>query len=285
MTEQRTDTSLGKVGRYAVIGNPIAHSKSPIIHAEFAAQTGQALEYERVLAPLDGFAATVEAMRLNGFNGANVTVPFKLKAFQLAHHLTDRALDAGAVNTLTFNDMGITGDNTDGAGIVRDIQENLAISIVGKRVLLIGAGGAAEGVLHPILACSPVLLVITNRTLDKAISMVKRVEEQGEYRLVSVNAYAFDDLHDQAFDIVINATSTGLTDTLLPLPATIFATQALAYDMMYGRETPFMAFARSCGANVKDGLGMLIEQAAEAFFVWRGVRPETHAVMQMIRNL
>lgn len=285
MTEQRTDTSLGKVGRYAVIGNPIAHSKSPIIHTEFAAQTGQVLEYERVLAPLDGFAATVEAMRLNGFNGANVTVPFKLEAFQLAQHLTDRALDAGAVNTLTFNDMGITGDNTDGAGIVRDIQDNLAISIAGKRVLLIGAGGAAEGVLHPILACSPVLLVITNRTLDKAISMVKRVEEQGEYRLVSVSAYAFDDLHDQAFDIVINATSTGLTDTLLPLPATIFATQALAYDMMYGRETPFMAFARSCGANVKDGLGMLVEQAAEAFFVWRGVRPETHAVMQMIRSL
>ncbi|MGZ8261986.1 MAG: shikimate dehydrogenase, partial [Methylotenera sp.] len=180
---------------------------------------------------------------------------------------------------------GVTGDNTDGAGIVRDIEQNLRIPIAGKRILLIGAGGAAEGVLHPLLACSPALLVIANRTLDKAISMVKKVEEQGEYRFVSVNAYAFDDLHGQEFDILINATSTGLSDTLLPLPATIFSKNCLAYDMMYGRETPFMAFARSHGANVADGLGMLVEQAAEAFYVWRGVRPETQSVMQEIRIL
>lgn len=273
------------IDRYAVIGNPIAHSKSPMIHEAFARNTAQQLEYGRVLAPLDAFADTVEAMRMNGFKGANVTVPFKLEAFQLANKLTERAHDAGAVNTLIFSDEGITGDNTDGAGIVRDIEKNLQIPITGKRVLLIGAGGAAEGVLHPILACSPALLVITNRTLDKALTMVKKVEEQGEYRFISVNAYAFDDLHGQEFDIVINATSTGLTDTLLPLPTSIFSSQALAYDMMYGRETPFMAFARQQGAQVADGLGMLVEQAAEAFYVWRGVRPETQSVMQQIRSL
>jgi shikimate dehydrogenase len=282
MNEPQLNVSID---HYAVIGNPIAHSKSPMIHEAFARNTGQQLEYGRVLAPLDAFVDTVEAMRMNGFKGANVTVPFKLEAFQLANKLTERAHDAGAVNTLIFSDEGITGDNTDGAGIVRDIEQNLQIPIAGMRVLLIGAGGAAEGVLHPILACSPALLVITNRTLDKALSMVKKVEEQGEYRFISVNAYAFDDLHGQEFDIVINATSTGLTDTLLPLPASIFSSQALAYDMMYGRETPFMAFARQQNAQVADGLGMLVEQAAEAFYVWRGVRPETQSVMQQIRSL
>jgi shikimate dehydrogenase len=268
---------------YAVIGHPIEHSKSPIIHAAFAKSTGQNVQYERVLAPLDGFAQTVKALQQKGYKGVNVTVPFKFEAFQLADRLTERAHDAGAVNTLLFSPEGIVGDNTDGAGLVRDIEQNLHIAITGKRVLLIGAGGAAEGVLHPILAQSPALLVITNRTLDKALSMVKKVEEQGDYRYVSVNAYAFEDLSDQQFDIVINATSTGLTDSTLPLPSTIFAPNALAYDMMYGRETPFMTFADQQGAQVADGLGMLVEQAAEAFFVWRGIRPVTQAIMQQMR--
>jgi shikimate dehydrogenase len=268
---------------YAVIGHPIEHSKSPIIHAAFAKATGQNVQYERVLAPLDGFAQTVKALQQKGYKGVNVTVPFKFEAFQLADRLTERAHDAGAVNTLLFSPEGIVGDNTDGAGLVRDIEQNLHIAITGKRVLLIGAGGAAEGVLHPILAQSPALLVITNRTLDKALSMVKKVEEQGDYRYVSVNAYAFEDLSDQQFDIVINATSTGLTDSTLPLPSTIFAPNALAYDMMYGRETPFMTFAYQQGAQVADGLGMLVEQAAEAFFVWRGIRPVTQAIMQQMR--
>lgn len=268
---------------YAVIGHPIEHSKSPIIHAAFAKETGQYLQYERILAPLDGFAHTVQTLQQQGYKGANVTVPFKFEAFQLAHHLTERAHDAGAVNTLIFSPEGIVGDNTDGAGLVRDIEQNLHIKISGKRVLLIGAGGAAEGVLHPILAQSPALLVITNRTLDKALSMVKKVEEQGDYRYVSVNAYAFEDLSGQQFDIVINATSTGLTDSTLPLPSTIFAPNALAYDMMYGRETPFMTFAYQHGAQVADGLGMLVEQAAEAFFVWRGIRPVTQVIMQQMR--
>ncbi|MGZ8258833.1 MAG: shikimate dehydrogenase, partial [Methylotenera sp.] len=179
MTDQYIEP-LNDIDRYAVVGNPIAHSKSPLIHEAFAKQTNQNISYERVLAPLDGFADTVQALRMSGFKGANVTVPFKIEAFHLANQLTERANDAGAVNTLIFNDEGVTGDNTDGAGIVRDIEQNLRIPIAGKRILLIGAGGAAEGVLHPLLACSPALLVIANRTLDKAISMVKKVEEQGE---------------------------------------------------------------------------------------------------------
>jgi shikimate dehydrogenase len=180
--------------------------------------------------------------------------------------------------------QGILGDNTDGVGLVRDITENIGVSIKGKRVLLIGAGGASEGVLHPLLAAQPELLIITNRTLDKAINMVKRVEARGEMLYVSIDAYAFDDLAGQQFDIVINATSAGLTDSQLPLPASIFAPGALAYDMMYGRVTPFMAFAHQHGASVFDGLGMLIEQAAEAFYIWRGVRPDTAPVIEMFKH-
>lgn len=270
--------------QYAVIGNPISHSQSPKIHAQFAIQTQQHLNYSAVLAPLDGFANTIHALIAHGFQGVNVTVPFKLEAFALADHLTERAMDAGAVNTLIFDANGITGDNTDGAGIVRDITQNLHLSLQDKRILLIGAGGAAEGVVHPILACAPALLVITNRTLDKALTMVKKIEAQGDYQLVSVNAYAFDDLHDQAFDVVINATSAGLNDSVLAIPKTIFAPNALAYDMMYGRMTPFMQLAKQQGATVADGLGMLVEQAAEAFYVWRGIRPQTANMMATIRQ-
>ncbi len=269
---------------YAVIGNPIAHSKSPVIHHAFAELTHQDIQYERVLAPLDDFAGTVHSLIAQGFKGANVTVPFKLEAYAMANQLTERAQDAGAVNTLAFTPQGIIGDNTDGVGLVRDITENIGVLIKGKRVLLIGAGGASEGVLHPLLAAQPELLIITNRTLDKAINMVKRVEARGEMLYVSVDAYAFDDLAGQQFDIVINATSAGLTDSQLPLPASIFAPGALAYDMMYGRVTPFMAFAHQHGASVFDGLGMLIEQAAEAFYIWRGVRPDTAPVIEMFKH-
>ena len=269
---------------YAVIGNPIEHSKSPVIHHAFAQLTHQDIQYERVLAPLDGFAHTVHGLIAQGFKGANVTVPFKLEAFAMANRLTERAQDAGAVNTLIFDAQGIIGDNTDGIGLVRDITKNIGVSFSGKRVLLIGAGGASEGVLHPILAAQPELLIITNRTLDKALNMVKRVEARGELLYVSVSAYAFDDLHGQQFDIVINATSAGLSDSQLPLPSGIFASNALAYDMMYGRITPFMTFAKQQGAIVFDGLGMLIEQAAEAFFVWRGVHPLTAPVIEMFKQ-
>jgi len=269
---------------YAVIGNPIEHSKSPLIHHAFAQLTHQDIQYERVLAPLDGFAETVHGLISHGFKGANVTVPFKLEAFAIANRLTERAQDAGAVNTLIFDAEGIIGDNTDGVGLVRDITHNIGVSFAGKRVLLIGAGGASEGVLHPILAEQPALLIITNRTLDKALNMVKRVEARDEMVFVSINAYAFDDLHGQQFDIVINATSAGLTDSHLPLPRGIFAPNALAYDMMYGRITPFMAFALQHGATVFGGLGMLIEQAAEAFSVWRRIRPPTAPVIEMFKQ-
>lgn len=270
--------------RYAVIGNPVAHSKSPLIHAAFARQTAQDMHYEKILAPLQGFAATLQTLVEAGYRGANVTVPFKLEAYRLAQRLSERAMDAGAVNTLIFHEGEIIGDNTDGIGLVRDVQQNIGCSFQGSRVLLIGAGGAAEGVLHPVLEQQPQLLVISNRTLDKALQMVKKVEQQGDFRYVSVNAHAFDDLPGQSFDIVINATSSGLTDSELPLPPDIFAPGALAYDLMYGRETPFMAFARCHGAaSVADGLGMLVEQAAESFFQWRRVMPATSPVITQLR--
>jgi len=274
------------IKHFAVIGNPVAHSKSPQIHLSFAEQTGLQIEYVRVLSPLDSFPQTVISLHQAGYSGANVTVPFKLEAFALANQLTERAMDAGAVNTLVFNANGIVGDNTDGAGLVQDIEKNIGVNFHSKRVLLIGAGGASEGVLHPILEQQPAMLIITNRTLDKALSMVKKVEEKGEFKFVSVNAYAFDDLQGQEFDIVINATSVGLTDTKLPLPEDIFAQNALAYDMMYGKETAFMSFAREHGAQIiSDGLGMLVEQAAEAFYVWHGIRPHTGSVIASMKNL
>lgn len=271
--------------KYAVLGNPIAHSKSPVIHHAFAAQTAQDIKYEKVLAPLDAFKSTVEALIARGFKGANVTVPFKAEAFALADKLTARAQDAGAVNTLLFTDDGIIGDNTDGVGLVRDIEHNLGVSIAGKRVLLIGAGGAADGVLYPILAQRPSLLVIANRSMDKALKMVEKVETRGDFLFVSVNAHAFDELTGQSFDIVINATSTGISDTQLPLPDGLFAPNALAYDMMYGKETPFICYAKAQGAGkVVGGLGMLIEQAAEAFYLWRGVRPNTAPVIESFEH-
>lgn len=270
--------------KYAVIGNPISHSKSPQIHTEFAKQTNQNMSYEAVLAPLDGFEAKVRELIKQGYKGANVTVPFKFEAFRFANQLERRAQDAGAVNTLLFKG-GVVGDTTDGVGLIRDIQQNLATQMRGKRVLLIGAGGAAEGVLHPILETDPSLLVVTNRTLEKATAMVKKIEMQAGHRLTTLKWQAFEDLAGEKFDIVINATSTGLTDTALPIPKSIFAKNCLAYDMMYGRETPFMAQARVAGAQVSDGLGMLVEQAAEAFFIWRGVRPETAPVIAMLRNV
>jgi len=270
------------VDKYAVIGNPIGHSKSPIIHKAFAEQTGEDISYEAILAPLDGFEATIQSLIAQGYKGANVTVPFKFEALNLVYP-SNRALDEVAVNTLRFLGGEIRGDSTDGAGLIRDIQQNLGITIAGKRVLLLGAGGAADGVLQPLLNELPASLVITNRTVDKAQTMVKKILSKN-HNAFSLTACAFDNLSDAQFDIVINATSTGLTDTALPIPSSVFASGCLAYDMMYGRETPFMKQAREAGAQVADGLGMLVEQAAEAFYIWRGVRPRTQPVIQQLRS-
>ena len=261
--------------RYAVFGHPIAHSKSPLIHAAFARQTGQDMTYEAVLAPLDGFAASVAAFIAAGGRGANVTVPFKEQAYKLADRLTPRAERAGAVNTLKFDADGILGDNTDGAGLVADLSRNLKRPLAGRRILLLGAGGAARGVIEPLLDQQPAALIIANRT-------VSRAQELAELFGRGVIARGFDGI-DTPFDVVINATAASLAGELPPLSPRVFTANTLAYDMMYGRETPFLTFARSHGAATADGLGMLVEQAAEAFFLWRGVRPDTAPVIASLR--
>ena len=266
--------------KYAVIGNPIAHSKSPIIHEAFAKQTGQEICYERILAPLDSFNKTVAELVANGYKGANVTVPFKFEAYSLCQVRSPQALMAGAVNTMIFDGTQISGYNTDGDGLVTDIQQNLGRTIKNQRVLLLGAGGAAEGVFEPILNESPTILTIANRTIEKAALIVNKFVHHKTQSL----ACTFEDLQHQQFDIIINATSTGLTDTALPIPNHIFANDALAYDMMYGRETPFLQQAKAQNAVVADGLGMLVEQAALAFYLWRHVKPQTQTVIAMLRN-
>lgn len=270
--------------RYAVIGNPIAHSKSPDIHARFATQTNQNLRYERLLAPLDGFVATVRTFIEEGGKGANVTVPFKLEAYALATQLTERARAAGAVNTLGFSRdasgaVTILGDNTDGIGLVADIVRNAGVELGGKRILLLGAGGAACGVILPLLHGGPAELVIANRTAAKAQELAQQFAAHGNIR-----AETFAGLQD-GFDIIINATSASLGAELPPITPAVFTARSLAYDMMYGAvPTVFMDFARQHGALARDGLGMLVEQAAEAFLVWRGVRPDTAAVFTALRD-
>ena len=270
---------------YAVVGNPIAHSKSPWIHAAFARQTGQALVYQTLLAPLDGFEQSVTAFRIGGGRGLNVTVPFKLQAFALANHHTPRAEAAGAVNTLAFGPDGILGDNTDGAGLVRDLSFNLHCPLVGRRILLLGAGGATRGVLLPLLTSLPASLTIANRTASKAIALAERfIPHAGRAR---VDGCGFEELAGRRFDLVINATAASLADELPPLPPGLYAEGALAYDMMYGRgQTPFLRAALADGAaRVADGLGMLVEQAAESFTLWRGVRPDSAPVLAELRRL
>jgi len=278
--------------KYAVIGNPIAHSKSPQIHRMFAEQTGQDIRYEAILAPLDGFAATVERLRKEGYKGCSVTVPFKFEACRIVNGVSSEVMDAfdsgensDAINTLDFRNNELTGYNTDGTGLVRDITQNLKLKIAGKRVLLMGAGGAAYGVVHPLLDQQPQELVIANRTFENAIRFEKRIRGTAQFPVRSISVSSYPDLSEKLFDLVINATSSGLFNEMPPLPRGIFAPGALAYDMMYGRETPFMKFAREQGAAViSDGLGMLVEQAAESFFIWRGVRPDTARVIARLRK-
>lgn len=266
---------------YAVFGNPIAHSKSPAIHAAFARASGEVIVYEARLAAVDGFPQAISEFLAAAGKGANVTVPFKEEAFRLCTQLSERAARAGAVNTLRFDGGGIYGDNTDGAGLCRDITVNLACPLAGKRILLLGAGGAARGVIAPLLAGHPASLFIANRSAGKAEALAQSFSD-----IATVDAGNFAKMADKSFDLVINATSASLAGQSLPLPAGIFAADSLAYDMMYGKgETPFMAQAREQGAGrCADGLGMLVEQAAEVFFVWRGVRPETSALLADLRR-
>ncbi|MBY0268791.1 MAG: shikimate dehydrogenase [Burkholderiales bacterium] len=270
--------------RYAVIGNPVAHSQSPLIHAEFARQTGQDMVYERLLAPLDGFKETVQKFFSAGGKGLNVTVPFKHDAWALADVHRGDAPDAQAVNTLKSENGKLAGYNTDGIGLVTDIKQNLGFQIAGKRVLLLGAGGASHGVMFPLLREQAQTLVVANRTLEKAQTLVRSVDKRTGAVATSLDAVPYADLANSQFDIVINATSAGLSGEMPPLPGGVFAPGALAYDMVYGRDTPFMIFARNAGARAVDGLGMLVEQAAESFLIWRGVRPRTAAVIQKLRG-
>jgi len=270
---------------YAVVGNPVAHSVSPRIHAEFARQTGQDLDYVSLPAPLDGFAARIADFRSRGGKGVNVTLPFKHEAWQLAEAHAGYALAAGAVNTIDFRNGKIIGYNTDGVGLVQDIRENLRCAIKGKRVLLMGAGGATYGVMEPLLREHPEQLVAANRTLQKAIDLVGHFENLQRCSVRGVSARPYPELRYSRFDIVINATSAGLTDQMPPLPAGIFEPDSLAYDMVYGKRTPFMKFAAEHGARVSDGTGMLVEQAAESFFIWRGVRPQTAPVIALLKGV
>jgi shikimate dehydrogenase len=263
---------------YAVIGNPIAQSKSPLIHSRFAQSTGQAMAYTRLLGTVGAFATDVDAFRASGGRGLNVTAPFKLDAFAYATDLSEGAQLAGAVNALKFEGGKVHAENFDGVGLVNDIQRNLALPLAGKRVLLLGAGGATRGALLPILRQNPSALTIANRSVEKAQALVQSQLHAAGSVQFSASGYAG---LTTRFDVVINATSASLFGGLPPLPLLAFAPGCLAYEMVYGKgATPFLQLARSAGVHrLADGVGMLVEQAAEAFVWWRGVRPDTADVI------
>jgi len=270
--------------RLAVIGNPVAHSRSPQIHARFAAAAGHRVDYTRVEAPLDGFAATARAFAEAGAYGCNVTVPFKGDAFAACTRLSERARRARAVNTLLFEADGWYGDNTDGAGLVRDIESNAGVPLQGKRVLVLGAGGAAAGALDPLLAARPAALVVANRTVARAQALMERFADAAAALEVALSATSLENAGGD-FDILINATAASLQGDVPPLPPGTLGPGALALDMMYGAATlPFLRWARAQGAVARDGLGMLVEQAAEAYLLWLGVRPATFQVLTDLRR-
>lgn len=274
---------------YAVVGNPVAHSRSPFIHAQFARQTGHPVVYERRLCPLDGFEAALRSFAAGGGRGCNVTLPFKFEAARLAAHCSPRAALAGAANVLRFDSVDQSGwyaDNTDGIGLVRDIEHNAEVMLRGKRVLVVGAGGAGAGVLGPLLAARPATVVMANRSPAKAQALVAIHAHWALDHGVALSAAALDDLAtgDDTFDVLVNASSSSLQGATSPVPARVLAPGALAVDLMYGPAADaFIDWARSAGAVGRDGLGMLVEQAAEAFFTWRGIRPDTAPVLQALR--
>jgi shikimate dehydrogenase len=274
--------------RYAVAGNPVAHSRSPEIHALFAAQTGQDLVYERLLCPLDAFEATVRAFAAAGGRGCNITVPFKFEAHALARRLSPRAELAGACNVLRFNGGADSsdwfGDNSDGVGLARDIERNAGRPLRGQRLLLLGAGGAASGVLASLIERGPAEIVLANRSLDKAQALVSSHAGFAASHAVALRASALD-ATGEGFDMLINGTSASLAGAGVPVPAAALKPGALALDMMYGPAArPFLDWAAAQGFEGRDGLGMLVEQAAEAFFIWRGVMPESAPVLATLRQ-
>jgi shikimate dehydrogenase len=266
------------------MGNPVEHSKSPWIHARFAALTGQPLEYGKRLVPVDGFAAALRAFRADGGKGCNVTVPFKFEAAALADFRSERATLADACNTLRLEADGIHGDNTDGVGLVSDLQANADVALAGRDVLLLGAGGAAAGVLAPLLQARPRRLVVANRTLAKAQALVASHAALAGQAGAELQACALDAVRGN-FQVVINATATSMTGSGVPVAARVLAPGALACDLMYGPAADgFLQWARDHGATGRDGLGMLVEQAAEAFLFWRGVRPPSRQVLAELRK-
>lgn len=270
--------------RYCVMGNPVEHSKSPWIHARFAVLTGEPVEYGKRRVPLDGFAGALQAFRAEGGKGCNVTVPFKFEAATLVAHRTARAALAGACNTLRFDAGGIFGDNTDGVGLVSDLQSNAGIALAGRDLLLVGAGGAAAGVLGPLVEAKPRRIVIANRTVAKAQALVASHATLAAASDVQLEDCALDAVPG-AFDIVLNATATSMTGGGVPVSAGVLKPGALACDMMYGPAAQgFLQWAREHGATGRDGLGMLVEQAAEAFLVWRGMRPPSAQVLAELRR-
>ncbi|KVT61962.1 shikimate dehydrogenase [Burkholderia ubonensis] len=271
--------------RYVVFGNPVAHSKSPFIHAQFAAQTGEPVVYAHRLAPVDGFEPAVRAFIAEGGRGANVTVPFKLDAHALADTLSPRAAAAGAVNTLRFDADGIFGDNTDGVGLVRDIETNRGVRLAGARILLLGAGGAARGVVLPMLERAPLSITIVNRTASKAEALVGQFTQAAHDAGCTLAGGGPDTVRAEPYDVIVNATAGSLDAALPECNPAAFGPDTLAYDMMYGAQpTVFMQHAASLGARAADGLGMLVEQAAESFFIWRGVRPDSAPVLAALRQ-
>ena len=269
---------------YCVMGNPVEHSRSPWIHSRFAALTGQNLQYTRQLVPLDGFAQAVRAFAQAGGRGCNVTVPFKLEAAQCATTRSERVQLAAAANTLVFHDGAIHADNTDGLGLVADIQRNAGVPLAGCDVLLVGAGGAAAGVLGPLLHEAPRSVAVVNRTAARAQALVQAHTPLATLQKTELLALDMQAL-ERDFDIIINATASSLAGAGVPVPAHVLRPGSLAYDMMYGAAAqPFLDWATRHGAQPRDGLGMLVEQAAEAFALWRGVRPPSAQVLAELRS-
>lgn len=264
--------------RYAVIGRPINHTKSPLIHGLFAEVTGQDLTYAAIEGSLEDFAGDVQRFRQGGGRGMNVTAPFKVRAFELADSRSQRASLARAANALKFEDGQVFAENFDGIGLLRDIEHNLGVPLAGRRVLLLGAGGAVRGAVLPFLAAGPARLLLVNRDLAKARTLALEVED------ARLDVCAYEDLPGQAFDVVVNATSASLSGELPAIDGALFAQASLAYELAYGKGlTPFLRLAREAGvARLADGVGMLVEQAAEAFEWWRGVRPPTRPVIDRL---